>query len=300
MTKSGTLGTEGGNTKTPSVKLEKISKSTSKGSERASGAKAWTFTWNNYPENWVAQLAPTFEGCEWIGGYEIGEEEGTPHIQGYVEFPLRVRPIGYKGAPNQIHWGDKDGKPARGSRAHNVHYCTKQGKGFEGTLRPPRPLPVIELYGWQLECKAAFEAEADDRAIHWWWSKGGKRGKSSMVRWLATNQALVCSGKASDMKYMIVKYREKHGDFPETVVFDVPRSMQNYLSYQGLEEIKNGVFASTKYECEMVVMPYPKVFVFANFEPDQTDLHMSHDRFKVRCVDDLSEEAIYECLQVGL
>ena len=110
-----------------------------------------------------------------------------------------------------------------------------------------------------------------------------------MVRWMAMNKALVCSGKAADMKYLIVKYHEKHGRFPDVCVFDVPRSTASYLSYQGLEEIKNGVFSSTKYECDMVVMPYPQVFVFANFIPDMNNQVMSSDRWVLHNVDDNSE-----------
>ena len=257
--------------------------------KRPSGAKRWVFVWNNYPSDWVARLAPTLECCQWIGGYEVGKN-GTPHIQGYVEFPIKVRPIGYRGAPKEIHWGDKNGRPCYGTRAHNLWYCTKEGKGYEGTLKPPRPLPNVELSGWHMEAKEKFEREPDGRTIFWYWSEQGKRGKSTMVRWLVRQGALICSGKASDMKYMIVKYYEKHGDYPECIVFDVPRSMEKYLSYTGMEEIINGVFASTKYECEPVEMPYVNMFVFANFPPDLNDVDMSSDRFEVVNVDKKEEK----------
>ncbi len=69
-------------------------------------------------------MAPGLGKALWIVGTEIGEG-GTPHLQGYVEFPTKVRPIGYKGFPKEIHWGDKDGKPARGTREENINYCSK-------------------------------------------------------------------------------------------------------------------------------------------------------------------------------
>mgnify|MGYP002212869428 CR=1 FL=1 len=243
---------------------------------RGNAAKRWCFTWNNYPDDWWAPLAPSFEGSHWLAGEEVGAS-GTKHLQGYVEFPIKVRPAGYKGLPLQIHW-----EAAKGDRAANVKYCTKDGK-VHGNIKVPRPLPVVELYGWQLDAQTQFQQEPDARSIFWWWSKDGSKGKSTFVRWLVRQGALICSGKAADMKYMIVKYHEKKGDYPDCVVFDVPRSMSGYLSYAGIEEIKNGVFASTKFECEPVEMPYPHVFVMANFAPelDSEMASMSVDRFVV-------------------
>lgn len=122
MVKSGSKGSGGGNTKTP----PEISK---KGKKREqNGAKRWIFVWNNYPENWEALMAPGLQGCQWLAGFEIAPKNGTPHIQGYAEFPVKVRPIGYKGMPKEIHWGDDEGKPCRGSRADNVAYVSKDHK----------------------------------------------------------------------------------------------------------------------------------------------------------------------------
>ena len=39
------------------------------------------------------------------------------------------------------------------------------------------------------------------------------------------------------------------------------------ISWSGLEDVKNGCFASTKYECEMVIMNSPHLLWFADFEP---------------------------------
>lgn len=268
----GSDGSEGGNTNAPSEDTDRSAKKA-----RGAGAKRWTFTWNNYPEDWVAQLAPIIEGSEWIGGYEVAET-GTPHIQGYVEFPVKVRPVRYRGAPKEIHWGDKNGKPAKGTRAANVTYCTKEGGGHEGTLKVPRPLPVVEMFGWQTDVVAKQAAEPVQRRIYWYWGPSNV-GKSNAVRWLVTNGALITGGSAADMKYLIVKYKERTGDFPETVVFDVPKTKRS-MDWAGVEEIANGVFASTKYECEVVVMPYTRIFVFANWPAPDDDVYIGADRFE--------------------
>ncbi len=260
------------------------------GKKQVSPAKKWCFTYNSPIEDWKTVIVPKFQE---IGDYIIGEEvgdSGTFHLQGFIEAKNKLRPMSL-GLPKEIHW-----EACKGTRADNIKYCSKDGK-YTTNIRMPRPLPVITLYGWQLDCQKKFEAEPDNRTIHWFWSKEGGRGKSSMVRWMVRNGAIVCAGKAANMKYMIVKVHEKQGVYPDNIVFDVPRSMENYISYTGIEEIKNAVFASTKYECEPVEMPYPNVFVFANFPPDLTDRDMSRDRFVVVNVDDHSEEAIYECLR---
>jgi len=116
-------------------------------------------------------------------------------------------------------------------------------------------LPVVELYGWQLKAQEQFKSVQDDRSIFWWHEPDGGKGKSTFVRWAAMNGALICAGKAADMKYMCVKYEETNGCWPDVLIFDVPRSSFKFLSYGGIAEIKNGVFASSKYECQMVVMP---------------------------------------------
>ena len=88
------------------------------------------------------------------------------------------------------------------------------------------------------------------------------------------------SGKATDMKYGIIKYKEKNGVFPDIIIFDIPRSSQQFVSWAGIEEIKNGMFFSAKYESDMVVFDNPHVICFANEEPDYNKL--SKDRWKVK------------------
>lgn len=124
----------------------------------------------------------------------------------------------------------------------------------------PRPLPDIDLYGWQLDAKEMFEGEQDKRTIFWYWSDAASRGKSTMCRWLVRHGALITAGTAADMKFLVAQFYKKNGVFPDCVVLNIPRSKKDYVSYAGIEEIKDGVFASTKYECESLEMPYVHFF----------------------------------------
>lgn len=258
---------------------------------RVSGAKRWLWTWNNYPIDWLAQMAPVFRGCEWIAGYEIAPSTNTPHLQGYTEFPVKVRPMGYKGAPKEIHWGDAKGKPAKGDRQQNINYCTKEGKVAGGTLEV-EVFDCQEPYGWQLKVLEIVDSPIVRRKIYWFWEPDGNVGKSDVVRHLCIhNEALMVAGKASDMKFMMVNAKKK----PKLVIIDVPRSMKEYISYTGLEEISNATFASNKYEGKMYIGPYPHVFVFANFKP-RGGMDMSIDRYDCWRIDAASQTCIYDAV----
>lgn len=270
----------GGNTNSPPKKKQK----------RDPGANRWCFTWNNYPEDWVAQMAQGLDGCEWIGVPEIAPTTGTPHIQGYVEFPLRVRPAGYKGMPKEIHWGDKFGKPCKGTRHHNIGYCTKgpdnipfsTTEGMEGTLRVPRELtfPVMDRE-WQLEILEEIKKVPDDRKIFWYWGDGGI-GKTTFAKYLVVKKgAIIVSGKGADVRNAVCTYLKDTGSFPEIVVFPIPRSFKSeYLSYEALENVKDMFFYSGKYEGGQVAGPPPHLFVFANEPPDESKIW--HDRWVVK------------------
>lgn len=68
----------------------------------------------------------------------------------------------------------------------------------------------------------------------------------------------------------------------ELVVIDIPRCNENKVSYQAIEDLKNGMLFSTKYESAMCVFDAPHVLVFANFPPERAKL--SADRWDVRHV----------------
>ena len=186
------------------------------------------------------------------------------------------------------HW-----EKAKGSIEDNIKYCSKENK-FEfsyGDL--PEPIYCPEIYGWSLDFyNNVITKPPDKRKIYWLWESIGNYGKSSFVRYLCIKKkALICSGKLADLKYLIIKYKEKNGTYPKLILFDVPRTNIDYISYQGLEEIKNGCFASTKYECETVVMNHPHLVVFANEAPNTSKL--SADRYEII---NLRGESQAECL----
>jgi hypothetical protein len=164
-----------------------------------------------------------------------------------------------------------------------IIYCSKLDsrnggtytKGFPRSLfRKINVLTEDQLYDWQKEILALCRQVPDDRTIHWYWESVGNRGKSALVKYLVVNEyAMKVSGKATDIKYMLAKCEYP----PDIIIYDIPRTARNYVNYTVMEEIKDEIFTSSKYESTTVQMPSPHIIVFANFEPDVEA--MSADRW---------------------
>lgn len=266
------LGSGGGNTITPP----------SHGKIRVAAGKKWCFTWNNYPEDWLALVAPAFTGQQWIVGYEVGES-GTPHLQGFIEFKTKVRPAGYKGIPTGIHW-----EKCKGSFQDNVQYCIKDGQVEKAsTIKVPRQIkfPTMDR-PWQKEILEIIETEPDDRTIYWYWSDAGNIGKTTFTKYLCVkHDACLLSGKGADVRNGAMTWKKDKGAYPDVCVFPIPRSFNSdYLSYEAMENIKDALFYSGKYEGGTVADPCPHLFVFANFPPDEEK--MSADRWVIRNLDE--------------
>lgn len=243
--------------------------------KRCSSAKSWTLTLNNPEEGDMSLLSSCFE--KYNGKYIIGREGenfgSTHHLQGYVRLPKRFRPLEkFRDYPlvSRGHW-----EIARGSEEDNRIYCSKEGGEILSNL-VSEELIVPKMYGWQRGVIDLLKEEPDNRSIMWYWSEDGGQGKSALARYLAiVMDAMICAhGRAADMIYQIASAKIK----PRICVFDIPLS-GSQPDFAGLEQIKNGIMASSKYESGMVKMNYPHILVLANFEPFYHK--MSDGRFKV-------------------
>jgi hypothetical protein len=218
-------------------------------------------------------------GMEYIVGKEVGES-GTPHLQGFVHHEKRFRWSELK-LPPQIHW-----EKALGSVPQNFEYCKKDGD-YVTNIKEPRQLKLIDpTFEWEKKILEEIKEEPDDRTIHWIWSHQGCMGKTSFCKYLVVkHNAAVLHGKGADIRHGLAEWIKLHdGAFPDVVVYPIPRSFNTeYLSYEGLENIKDMFFFSGKYEGGQVVGPSPHLYVFANVGPDYAK--MSEDRWVVENID---------------
>jgi len=240
-----------------------------------SPSKHWVFTLNNHTEENINQLMND-SSIEQLSMQEEVGESGTPHLQGYLKFKTKRRPLSlFKDL--KAHW--EKCKRIAEAITYTQKTDTRSGRQFVKGLRIIRPLKCLkyeQLYDWQREIVELTETEPDNRTINWYWEGPGNVGKSEVVRYLVIHKgALLVSGKSADIKYQIANCKQP----PDLIIYDIPRTAQNYINWTGLEEIKNGIFCSSKYESKMVVMNSPHIICFANFEPNE-DV-MSQDRWKV-------------------
>jgi hypothetical protein len=63
------------------------------------------------------------------------------------------------------------------------------------------------------------------------------------------------------------------------LIFDLQRAKEDYIPYGTIEQLKNGIFFSGKYEASTHVINSPHVICFANYPPDKYKL--SADRWNI-------------------
>lgn len=246
-------------------------------------SKYWCFTYF-YDDNFNMETLETILSKvaeKWIFGLEECPTTKKKHLQGYLEFKFKARPLECKLLKDYVmHWEKR-----KGTEQKNIDYCSKDGN-FKTNIIFPEPLECIEecnLYEWQKEIVSICDKKPEPRTIYWYCDVNGNKGKSELCRFLCIKKkAILLSGKCADMKYGVVKYIENNkGIAPKIILIDLPRTFnKDYLSYSGIEEIKNGMFFNTKFESNMVIFNRPHIFIFSNGQPDVDNLSL--DRWIIK------------------
>lgn len=278
--KSATGATEDlGNTKTKSTK------ETTDNSDKQ--YRNWCFTWNNYPENYRATLATGFgTKSKYIYQQEKGDN-GTPHLQGYVEFGCGKRLSTLKKIEEKIHW-----EPRRGSKMEAVKYCSKK-ESRDGEIvthqinLPPvyiDPMEGLELYPWQTDIVRICNSDGDQRRVNWYYEPKGCSGKTTLAKHIVMQgQTIYVGNKSADVKCAVARWIEEQnkGERPElrNIIFNFVRSMESFVSYDAIESCVDGIFFSSKYESDMCYFNPVNCIIFANFHPDTSKL--SADRWNI-------------------
>lgn len=138
----------------------------------------------------------------------------------------------------------------------------------------PKPkCPDITLRPWQSEVIGLVRGEPKARTIHFYIDFAGNAGKSTFARYLMAtfdHVQVLKPAKYPDMAYIL-------DEEVRILVFDCPRSREENIRYDFLEDVKDGIVCSGKYESFNKCLGPVHVLVFCNFEPDKEKL--SEDRF---------------------
>ncbi len=87
------------------------------------------------------------------------------------------------------------------------------------------------------------------------------------------------------MKNGIIEFHKQNDTVPEIILLNIPKSFNtDYLSYTGIEEVKDMFFFSGKYEGGMVDGNPPHLFIFSNEYPDTQKVSL--DRWRIFNIDE--------------
>lgn len=265
---------EGGNTVSPSLGV--------------SSMRRVCFTLNGYDNTDLSRIVEicTNRNYKYSIGKEVGSN-GNQHLQGYIEFP---KPKKFQTVKNLLPRAHIEA--AKGTKQENRIYTQKDGD-FVTNIEPPIKERLlrdlynnVNWYDWQRDIIELYDQPPDTRHIHWIVDRLGNRGKSYLTKYLyLKHNVLIADGKKADVFHQIAKRfeDEENPDEFTMVILDIPRHQCEYINYGLLEQLKNGLIMSGKYEGGTFVFPTPHLVVMANIEPDFNKF--SQDRWKMHYLD---------------
>lgn len=256
--------------------------------------RAWFGTLNNYTDHGVthqthfASLIKCTTPKMYIVCTHIGLIKQTPHLHCVIYYENARLKTSMKQINQATSW--------RSVRSFTgaTNYCTRaatrqmlpiqwgcdfdveQGK-IEITRTPKTPYTP---YGWtKAFIDEVITPEPDDRTIHWFWEENGGVGKSQLTKYIIRNYHALCvSGKACDIKYVVQAWLPKRLD---VVIWNIPRSAAERISFSTMEDLKDGTFCTSKYKGTMIdMMDTMHIIVFANMPPNYE--MMSANRWNVK------------------
>lgn len=165
---------------------------------------------------------------------------------------------------------------------HNILQYNKTLKKLEQDVRrksiKEELLKDYENVEWndiQKKILDIINNKPDSRKVHWIYDEYGNNGKSYIAKYLQLqyNTYYITGGKQNDILYGY--------DGEEIVIIDLARTYADNLEhiYTIIENLKNGMYLSTKYETVSKMFKIPNIIVMANFKPDINKL--SRDRWDI-------------------
>lgn len=263
------------------------------------------FVINNYTDEDIARMDKLHSMKSVIlmsAQTEIGEEKGTPHIQGYIKFsnscPDWHKKVGARSAFKAAHensftyankvetWDGKHrwtkGTPPQKSRKRKSPEEEFEEEQLRKKARLLRLYDNVVWKDWQQDILDLLYTPPCARTIHWFYDPDGNSGKSFLTRYLGLrNRAWIVNGMSGDMAMML--YNEMLMT-PEVdcLIIDVPRAQGNRICYSMFEKVSDAVVTSTKYNSRKYYLDIVHKIIFSNEMPDFEK--MSKDRFNVRVI----------------
>nr|QXN75459.1 MAG: replication associated protein [Virus sp.] len=233
-------------------------------------SRKWCFTFHNYTDNDVTNVTKSFQtnGWKYIFSKELGSEGKTPHLQGYLEGKNAIRFETLKKLLPTCHL-----EVARGTQQDNVKYITKEHGEYFTNIETPYQEElediITNLYPWQQQVVDTLNKKPEKRKIYWIHDPTGNKGKTELCRYLF-RQKLICwirTAKTNDIKYILSEFKNCRD-----IIFDLPRNHGRFIDYGLLEELKDGLLFSGKYEGLVREIAIPHIFIMSNELPQPNKL----------------------------
>lgn len=212
----------------------------------------------------------------------IGEERGKSGYEHYQcafdlagdlsEYVSR-NSVGWHVEPC-ISWGDA------------IEYCRKDGRyhyyGNSIEEVEYRRIRTFGLSAYQQDIMESVQA-GNDRTVTCWIDRKGSKGKSTLLYLQARNRKWLPIPRTEQTAVRIIDFVAKFYDNHEAIVLDLPRKKTVTESLcEALEDIKDGLIASAKYEGKIRFIRGVKILVFTNNEiPKKTLEALSSDRWDI-------------------
>lgn len=255
--------------------------------------RKWCFTLNNYTEieyNELLNILTSKTSYKYIIGKEIGKENNTPHLQGYIESKNQITFNTLKNINNRLHL-----EKANGTRKQNIIYCSKDNNyitNFNMNLYIDKNSYLLNLeynnITWNNFQKDILNIidnnKPHNRKINWYYEKKGNVGKSFLCKYISLKykNVIISEGKKDNIyNQVLTLLNNENYDITKRIIIllDISRHNLDYINYGCIESLKNGCFYSGKYEGGNCIYPIPFVFIFSNEEPDL--YKWSKDRYNI-------------------
>lgn len=253
-------------------------------------SRKWCLTINNYTNEIFDYVKThgTQKTQDFIIGKEIGDN-GTPHLQIFFNYANAKSFDVLKKEFPMAHI-----EKANGTIQQNIDYCSKENNYISNKyIEKPEIIDYEILYDWQKDIINTIQnIKPNNRTVYWYCDVRGNSGKSVLGKYLYYHKLaeVIKSAKSSDIKNILFMNKNARD-----IIIDVSRSQGNYISYTLIEELKDGMIYSGKYEGGQKLISTPHIFIFSNELPDVSKL--SKDRWIIKEINngevtDITEETL--------
>lgn len=197
----------------------------------------------------------------------------------YEEFGQRNRKAGKRtdldAFKEAVLNGERDMKKLRLEHSEVVAKYPRFVNDLIRDLTPAPPLKTHPLRDWQQDLNRTLNREPDDRTVFFVVDLKGNNGKSWFAKYYCSNHdkaVILRPTKHADMAYALPNELR-------VVFLDCTRKQVEYIPYTFMEELKDGLVFSNKYESCVKRYSNVHVVVLMNQDPDMQAL--SQDRYEI-------------------